>query len=123
MGSRRSTCFFRTKGGLIRSSALPQRHIVPAATGDLGRAGLLPPLQGGLGFLPGEMEPIPPNPDASARIGEPDGVQGAATAPNLGLPDPAAGFHQVYGLPRSYALFWRQLLHTPSVPAAVAPGK
>ena len=66
----------------------------------------------GLGRLPGGVEPVGPKTDTPARVGEADGVQPPAAAPDHGLPDPAAGFHQIHDVVHPYALFGQRSFHT-----------
>ena len=113
---------FRIERRLI-PSALPQGHVVPVAGADRGLAGGLRPLHGGLGGLLGGVEPISPEADAAARIGETEGIQRAAAGQDHGLPDPAAGLHQVDGVADPYGGFRQRLLHTYSLSAAVLRDK
>ncbi len=89
-------------------SALPQRHIVPQIGSGLDHLGPLHSLpQGGFRRRSAGVEPVPPQADAPAGVGEADGVQRPAPGAHHRRPDPAAGLHQVYGLPRPYAPFRR----------------
>lgn len=102
--------------------ALPQRHVVPVAGGGPGLSARLLQLPHiGQSGLPGGVKPVPPDPDAPARVGEAEGVQGPTAAQDHDLSHPAAGLHQVDGIPDPYGGFRQRLLHTNSVSAA-APG-
>ena len=103
-------------------SALPHRHVVPVAGAD-GLALRLPPLHPGRRCLPGGIEPVPSDPDAPARVGEPDGVQPPAPPPHLGFPDAMAGFHQIDGLTRPECGWRHGPLHTSTVPDPARPHK
>ena len=76
-----------------------------------------------LGRFPGGVEPVGPEADAAARVGEAKGEQGPGSAADHDLPDPAAGFDEIGGPAHLYALFWRRLLHTFSVEAARLPAQ
>ena len=76
-----------------------------------------------LGRFPGGVEPVGPEADAAARVGEAKGEQGPGTAADDDLPDPAAGFYEIGGPAPLHAFFLGWLFHTFSVKTTRLPAQ